>query len=397
MEYSYLELLVQSDSSMVRDNKMRGYVIDFTAFILQTLLEVISLFYIDKKFELFDPHVGDTACQIRACFMVIFANNSDEISIYLKRLKEIKKVHTTLTEFKEKSKRNLSPEKNNNYTIRELVDSIGIHFFITEEEKILFQSYFLTLYKKKVSEEAILIDFDKISHHLTLSRKLSKKLTRHYQLSLASYSCNKIAEWGSLVLNPMDLETLKLVRRLDDDEREVLPCYLFTKVIYNFALRQNISIFIMVTIECKVIPLYFKAKENEFIFSKILPDDLQKPCILISGHSQGSSGNYLQRFIATGLKDILLSAMAAHPQYTGQKLSPYNQNIFQGIGIDNSQSALEEERHYMQFLASILGCSYENQSLFVVNHIFCGTIQPQNVLFDSYIEPVIKEFAFELE
>ncbi len=397
MSCSFLDLLVQSEHSMVRDNKMKNDLITFISFVMKNLINVISLFYIEKKFELIDPHVGDTACQIRACFIAVFANAIADNSPYLKRMKQISELHIKLLEFKEKSKKTQAQEKNNNSTLRELVDQIDVHFTISEEEKILFQSYFLTAFKTNGGKETIVIDFDRISQHLSLSRKSAKKLTRHYQLSVASFSCKTILQWGLSVLAPNELRLLNGLKRFDDDDREVLPCYLFTKVIYHYALKNKIPILVLATVEDRVIPLYFKPNNVVFVYTRPVTSELQKPCIIITGHSKGKAACYGPRFITTGLKSILLSSIAAHPQYTGKKLSPFSQNLLQGISMDETAQNEWVELQYMRLLALILGCSYQNESLFVVNHIYCATIQSQSAYLKANNDALIKEYELDLE
>ncbi|MBA3537881.1 MAG: hypothetical protein H0T84_14955 [Tatlockia sp.] len=393
MNNSFLDLLVQSENSIIRDEKMRGSLIDFFSYAMETLIHVITLFNIEKKYEQFDPHIGDTACQIRACFIALFAKNTKQLSLVLKRIEEIKHFYNKLSEYKNSMQSNPLHEKNNNYTVRELAERIGVYFYISNEEKILFQSFFLTVFKKETPFKTIVIDFDAISLKVNLSRKVSKKLTRHYQLSIASYSCSEIIRWASL--NPQqDLTLLKAVQRFDDDERQVLPCYLFTKIMYFHALEEGISLFLVVEVDGERIPLYFKPnrKRTEFIFSNNFNDDLHKPCITITGHAQACPENYPERFNIVGINTILLSAMAAHPQYSGNKLSDYNQHIFKDFTKDweTTYQPIQNEISYMRLLASTLGCSYENPSLFVVHHIFCATVYTQCLHFKLSIEELTK-------
>lgn len=377
---------------MIRDEKMRGNLVNFFSFVIETLVHVIRLFYIEKKYEEFDPHVGDTACQIRACLISVFAKDSIDKSLAVKRTEELKILYNKLCVYQLTFKSNTTHEKNNNYTVRELADKIGIHFFLSDEEKIIFQSYFLTRFKKETPLNTV-IDYDTISLDINLSRKVSKKLARHYQLSLASHSCEEIIRWASTD-NQYNLDSLKALQRSDDDERQVLPCYLFTKIIYSHALKEGIPILVISKLKDEFIPIYFKPNPTRsgFIYHDDLRDELHKACIVITGCSQAQSTNYLQRFINTGIKNIILSAMASHPQYSGQKLATYGQDIFQDI-IDFREThySISDELITMRRLASSLGCCYTNPSLFVVNHIFCGTVYTQCLRFKLAIEELLKK------
>jgi hypothetical protein len=377
--------LYQSEDSLIRDNKMRSDILDFFEFVLENLSKIIFLFYIKKRYSFFDPHIGDTACQIRACFLSELSNSVSTIYSPQERINKVDFLYKTLLEYRINSSGN--QEKNNHQTIRDLFEKIGLDIEIPECEKILFQSWFLTHYKIKIENKVFIIDYERISQDLNISRKLSKKLVRSYQLSVASYSCSKIFQWASQ-LHSSDFEILKELKRVDDDGREVLPCYLFTKVIFYYALRFEIPLHVIASVNNKIYPFYFKPNHDlaTFVFTEDLENELDKPCIIITGHSKGSSKNYPEKLLLTGIKNILLSAMAAHPQYTGKKLAPFCENIFNGLPTNCVNESISEEMSYMRLLANTLGCSYENQSLFVVNHIFCGTIHTQNAYFGLELE-----------
>ena len=174
--HSCLELLIQSKDSMVRNNEMRREIISFLSFVVKKMSDALKLFYIEKKYASFDPHVGDTACQIRASYLTLLATTSKEKQTILLRIKELHCISEQLI----LSEVTTNPGKNNEYTIHELIEKLKLHFYISVEEKILFQSYFLTLFKKETPSN-IYIDFDVISTTLNVSRKFSKKLARHYR------------------------------------------------------------------------------------------------------------------------------------------------------------------------------------------------------------------------
>lgn len=375
MKYSILNLFFQAEESIIRDSKMRNNTVNFFQYIIKTLKNAISLFYLQENYQYFDPHVGDTACQIRACLFTELAMNDKDWNVVLEKIKLLDIIEKRIILFSKNMEIN---DRNNKDTLKNFADKIGIDMLISETEKIIYEAYFLTIFKIETENGSSVIDFDKISRSINISRKLAKKLTRHYQLSIANYSCRKILDWSSKssIIDPFIL--MNLIKK-DDDDREVLPCYLYSKIIYGYALKKGINIIIQSRVENEDISILFTPDQGKNSFVNIdISEKFHTPAIVISGYSLGSKKRYRERIVFSGLRNIFLSAMAAHPQYTGKKLTAYSEDFLQDLSVSNETELLNEEFQSMKSVATLLGCSPDCPHLFVVKHIYPGAIFLQN-------------------
>src|SRR3990167_5434407 len=74
-QFTCLDLLPQSWSTVLRDSKMIISTLRLLDFILEKLIESQIAFYQTKKYHLFDPHVGENCCQIRAAQLLFYATH----------------------------------------------------------------------------------------------------------------------------------------------------------------------------------------------------------------------------------------------------------------------------------------------------------------------------------
>ena len=82
---------------------------------------------------------------------------------------------------------------------------------------------------------------------------------------------------------------------------------------------------------------------------------------------------------STNLPEMLLISFPQHPQYSGKKLLPINNNPYQPIKAHLQDISmikyiddLETQFLRHKMLSKKIGCSYENPSLFLITHIFCN-------------------------
>lgn len=71
--YSIVDLLPQNNLALVRNSKLAFEILKMVYNITSLLVDCLSKFYIRKQYQYFDPHVGDTACQIRAYAFVLLS------------------------------------------------------------------------------------------------------------------------------------------------------------------------------------------------------------------------------------------------------------------------------------------------------------------------------------
>lgn len=241
MKNSCLDLLPQSANAIIRDTQMKKQIVNLILYFTKTMIEALKEFYLRKNYHHFDPHVGETACQIRAYCFLELSNKKYTQKKITNRLDKLTQIYEALI-----STLPNYPFHNNGSTISDWIFKVNAYFKISPTELFLTQCYFLTKFKKKSSNSDFKIDCEIISKTLAISRKLSKKVVRAIQLSIANYSCKKIALLlDKLKISKLEKQIFISLIKHDDDDRLVLPCYFFTKILLRDLLFQRLPILLI--------------------------------------------------------------------------------------------------------------------------------------------------------
>lgn len=381
MAYSCLDLIPQQAYSLVRNHKMQIQLVRLVHDLVGLLIEALELFYLKNQYDLFDPHVGETACQIRACYFLDLASLGDLKTIN-HRIEALNKIKLNLLSVHQWVVNQQIEIANNQLSIQDFFIKISCHFSLTQHEIFLVKSYFLTVFKYQISSTETYIDYADIASTLLVSRKFSKKLVHYYQVSIARYSCQYIMDICS---ESEAKDVISSCYQCDDDGRSVLPCYLFSKILFDHLLKSQALILIQIKrtglnsdgiilnydIEVKKLSLLesnnqiFQLSKNRLCFyikAETRYDFFEKP---------------LQRYITQlnqlGFREIFLSYMAAHPQYSGSRLSHLSVNPFV-VQSESGQPVFEvlaKELNHYQIKAKQIGVCAENDALLFIKHICC--------------------------
>lgn len=390
MQFTCLDLLPQSCRTVLRDSKMILSILRLLDFILEELIQSQIAFYQDKTYHLFDPHVGENCCQIRAAQLLLYAahpsrsaqESKDQIDYLHHRKVQVNNIIQYFSEYH---------EINHSLTLVEFLKKHGLIFLVNIPDKVVFICYFLTKFKKSNVSNHDTIHYEKIANAAEISIKLAKKMTRYYQNALAEYSCDQIIAWADeLGFTFQYIDMLKKMVRRDDDDRTVLPCYFLTDVIIAKLKRERLPILVVLedthhTRTPKLLYFYFNETANAYRFSdEISPSIIKNPCFVIRAETeQALADHHAVRSMANlieerSLSKIILNYMAAHPQYSGKNLAAWKENPFQFLSISPA--------YYQLFLRRIMaakqagkntGCYIGNRSFFFIQHIFLDTYQHQ--------------------
>lgn len=381
-----VDLFPQEKTSLVRNHQMRVQVYRLLFDLTRYLITSLRVFYLDQQYSRFDPHVGETSCQIRAHENLLLAVNKQKKALLFRRLIQLLRIQGCIHE----ALKNLEKiiVHNNQQTIEEQIRSAGCLYEITKTEFFLVISFFLTEFKKYEANGEPFIHYDAISSKFKISRKLAKKLVRHFQISLAEYSCMDVFDWAEkLSFAENRIAILRSLKRYDDDNRPVLPCYFFTKIILLHLKKQRLPILFVIksTNEClhKDLVLFFTGQllvrisfNRNYTMHK---ENLHIPCLVVAGETNrsfyGSGSAYLEEVNRLGIEKVFMANMAAHPQYSGKLLSSYQANPFFLMDRCNQAAVLmRTELETMRNFAYEHGCCKEKKELLFVKHIYSDTI-----------------------
>ena len=73
----YFDLIPQSKKMLLGNPNIRLLQVSLFCNVLQDVILSLKSFFIEKSLKYFDPHVGDTLCQIRAVLLLAISHESN--------------------------------------------------------------------------------------------------------------------------------------------------------------------------------------------------------------------------------------------------------------------------------------------------------------------------------
>ncbi|HEX4045958.1 MAG TPA: hypothetical protein VHZ76_09880 [Gammaproteobacteria bacterium] len=441
-----LLLLPYEPQTLLVNKKEKLRLLMIIQFFIKTIIETIDLFYFKKEYNKFDPHLGDTLCQVRAyqtLLLINQANKSENILVVNDELHEFRVLYhlisNNITNFKQLIDNNASKyikELDMSEKLYDFLNRQKLVFDITENTFFLVQSYLLTSFSIKNEENiSLAINYKELSLCLGVGQTSARKVVRQMQNNLSFMSCNFVKQLFSDYSAEKGRSSILFLLKLTDHQgRQVLPCYETTRIIINHALKRQSPILIVIhrkfLSKSDVIYLLFTPHANKDGFEmhkNIDQANQEQSCIVIHGITTYDhqieyefQEDFIQRFQQIGLKNIILANMAKHPQYSAKEFESISQNPFSllftkicsnlNFSIKNNAfqsdfslalaQEMENELIEMKSKAEHIGCYIEESSLFFIQHVFCDTIKNQLINKNTYVgkRPLkVKEINYTLK
>lgn len=296
-------------------------------------------------------------------------------------------------------------------TLVKFIEENGYYFDINSTEFFLAQANILTIYKRSGINNDPEISYDKLCDDLEVSKNTARKLVHIYQTALSEASCEFIQNiFLEDTTEILEYDFINYFKRIDEDERSVLPCYLVTKIILRHIKLNEKPILLVVKREYKgniidcVLLAFIPSVHNDYIFDsnfqKISSCD---ECYVLQGITSYHDNEiekkqiFIDRILNVGLENIILFNMAAHPQYSGKKLWYLRDNPFSlsNVKLENENFVtFENEFLVKKTQSNFFGCNSINSSLFYIEHVFCDTLSRQKKLIDINVNHHEKPLLF---
>lgn len=432
MKTNSLCLLHQAPTTLLTTTEMKLKVLVNLSYCVRETVIALKKFQ-ERNFTQFDPHVGETSCQIRAYMMFLLQlrlNDKNYVNTLQKEIKKLEVLHRIAIQQIADFQLALNQKNNRNNTqlfnhekLHAFLQDKNLVFTLSSEAKFLMQAYFLTKFKGKTLYGDSYIDHEKICQDMQIARKLSKKLVHHYQSQVAESSIQFIFDLLRDLPECYELNfILKQLNYRDDDDRSVLPCYPVIKAMLQHMLKNQCSVLIVAKrqfqeTEYDHVCLLFEPSQlgNDYQLVLTIKEELtlqgyllNKACIVIEGlvtykphHIIENKKQFVNRFLTVGLIKVILANMANHPQFSGHKLNPASYNPYKVLlseqnnfplkyeatnnciaysGINDEAYIIyhaEEELLEMKLWGEEVGCCEANPSLFFIRHIFCNSVGEQ--------------------
>ena len=423
MLLKFLDLLPQKNNFSLKDRRSKLQVIKLLLVIYKHAIAAIESF-IDKKLYLFDAHVGETLCQIRAYKNLLLSSeiqNDLNKTILNKELLFIKSCNRELVNFYDKVNEAMKSHKDSYYRFLDCPIKI-IDFFcennfmecLSDDVAYLIQCYILSIYSlKDIEGNPYAINFSKIKKDMDISKTQAKTLVNLYQRRISEYSCEFVLKLANYpIIDSAAKEALPQLKKIAEEGREALPVFLVTEILLKHLLYNKNSILIIVNRYLKMnfidtVKIFFSASNdgNYFYYREaILEDYDDHSCFVIKGEvvylnidQAMTQSEYIKNFIKLGVLNAVLYNMAAHPQYTGEKLKRLSENPYLeliNINIDAKTTheallTLQERLLMARSLAKEHGCCLNNKGSFFLKHIFCDMLS-KHIEFTEPVNNVLK-------
>ncbi|MFT3742274.1 MAG: hypothetical protein QM752_06370 [Gammaproteobacteria bacterium] len=390
VENNCLKIFPWKDNYLLKDRTSKINVIGLLSFFLMTIADSCYEFYNRKNLYKFDPHIGDTLCQIRAYQIFLISRNQNNYfkSYNTFMYQELNKKCLNKLE----NLRNLAKDFFGSYN-KELDKPETLKDFLTKQDMIfevpsnilfLLQSYILTNFSI-IDNTGISrgIDYEKFCNTAKSSRTFAKNTMHYFQKNISKLSCQFIYDISSEIPQYTNRkEILFNLQIVDQDKRYILPCFEVTKIILEHCLKNNI--FLVLSVEGIGNFLYHPNKSlTDFDLCKNSDiDDFKRSSIVIKGISKINnykfSSFFLEKLNQIGLKNVILLNMAKHRQYSSKLFdNPYRELLEKNsISLENYERILKMEQEYAEALnlAMKLGCCLDNYETFLIRHIYCDII-----------------------
>lgn len=386
-QYSLLTLLPYKADVQILDKLLRDRIVQLLIWLMGETIRTLDDFTKTTQSTAFDPHVGENLCQIRAALLLSLMDEYASDDNFKMTCITLRQQFTTL--LNELSILTTTPEIEV-LTLQNFLESKNLLLGIDSRIFTLVLMHFLTTFRIFDNAENSVIDYAKMTGTLSVSKNLCRRFIHHYQKLLSQISSQFLFKLAA----PFGATWIKILQALsheDEDARTTLPCYLVMKVLFHYLQQQKINILFVVRQQqsTQLINLFYKyeSQKNHYVLKTKLNDtDLNSHSLVIHGisHRKGPlTAKYQEQFENIGMFNILMANMAAHPQYSGRKLSHLKENPFRILKADEDQAMsllineVETEFLEMKCLSDKHGCNEFQHDMLFIRHIFCDTVKNQ--------------------
>ena len=393
-QYSLIDFLPYTNSSNLMRKNLKKRIIGLVCFFCDQVIEVIFNLILDE-YSKFDPHIGESLCQIRAYMIYLTSQENRRMAkkVALKNfLHKARKVRMKSLEMIFKIESGHDKEEIS-LKLSEFLSENNLNFFLSEELCVLTKFLILTKYKK-VEDYGEFINYDQFIEDTRLSKYILRKVVHSFQVEISLMSCRFI-EKISMGFSNYDeiIESLMHLKKKDDDSRHVLPCHLVMEIIMNHA-QLNGEVLFNVKIERKNngeihdnIHIHYEAGATGFKRISNFNNEHKRLCIFIQGIMELNCIDiepkevFISRIEKTGMKHIISCSMAKHYQYPGKKLEKIEKSFDDFLLTHNDCGFISNYRKefvYKKSCFPLIGCFDEQLTHYRIKHIFCGPLTVDN-------------------
>ncbi len=351
---NYFDLTGYKSTCLLTSLKACLRHLNLLEFILKNILASLKAFYKNCEFHLFDPHVGDTMCQIRAMLLLHINKetkiNEDYVKAIVKLLIKVEKIKSQLE--------CLQNHKTNRFEIiileKFFLDN-ELYFYLPDEVQVLFLSYVLTLYKNFHYHFDSRIDIERLMGDLNIGKSSVVRLYENFQILISDMSVRFLK-----IKLPKYSEVINYFCKKDLVGRCVLPCFLIADLLIEILKQSQYNILLIVRSKNskQCVALKFQCEKN-------------RPALIFHCHSELSlleRKEFSKNLNYNVLMKIFLQISAYHQQYSQSCLVKSNENIYENSLEEKMIRSNDFTLSYMKRLLLTYKTSKMLHEIDVVDH-----------------------------
>lgn len=378
-------LMMNKEQTILTSNQQKIKVLNLLYHSYKSTAEALKAFYLDRKPELFDAHVGESACQIRAVKLAVMLKEiniktSTEALVKLQTYEqEADRIYGLLYQYKIPHN-----QIEGKISLKDFYAKYSLDAYIQADYLFLVVCYVLYTFKHKITIDINKADTSRLSLLWTVSRRQSENIINAYQKVASFFSIDFVLD--SCVGDDKDGRLLLDQIRKDDLGRWLLSTIITMKWMLNYIKNTNIECELQLCAKRQNGQFYhlnsFRVSNNSLmIASTDSHGKKHQPKIIIQGFVDGGlaklpSKQIRKKLNQLGLQYIVLVNAASHRQYPLPLNNCWNETYhLQSADFSNKwlQSKLRQLRH-LEASAMVDGLCKSHPNIFGIAHIFCSTI-----------------------
>ena len=232
---------MDKEKTILANNTHKIKVLNLLRHLYMMAAEALEAFYSDRHVHLFDPHVGEASCQIRAIKIALMARDLD-LKTCTKKIElagvfksYVKKIDKMIDYY-----HNYSHRVEGRLSALTYLKYYNLDCLIDKNDLFIVTSYLLTHYKCVVDLEKDVIDYRALQSDWSLSLNAAKKFIQYQQRLNSFCSVDYVLNQFSLDLKYYQM--LSFLLKKDQSARWVLPSFENSKLLVRYIEKYKLPI-----------------------------------------------------------------------------------------------------------------------------------------------------------
>ena len=388
-EWTFADLLpMDKEQTLLADTKQKIKVLNLLQCLYEEASHALYSFYIDKRLDLFDAHVGESSCQIRAIKLILLLKNSN-CTITMQAEKKIQafKVYSDQILSLIKSYHSSRYRIEGKILLSHLLKKYHLNDTLDANDLFLISCYVLKKFKRIVSIDKDVVDYKKIETLWKTSKSQTEKIACHLQRICSLLSVSYV--YRHVNNQSLTHTMLAYLLQKDDVDRWVLPSLEITQVFLELMHHHSIPVYLNIMQHNNhgkyLGHHYLLQKSDRFDRLPEAASCLSEPMstqagIVFHGFVYVSPATNSYAKIISKLTEFKFDFMvecsaASHLQYPGDRLKPYAMHPYDlakgYLPKDYLVEKTNQLRHY-QASALYYGLCKSSPTTLAIAHIAAG-------------------------